>query len=332
MPDAAPIAVVMPVYNGAAYLEEAMRGILAQTFTDFTCIVVDDGSTDDTPLLLERFTAQDSRVRVVRNTTNMGIAHALNRGIAEADCELIARADADDVLHPDRLRRQYAFMCQHPEVVACGANLCEYDSGRVWEMPSSDAQIRVQMLFSSPILHPISMFRKRAFQAVGGYVSAMVPAEDYDLWERLSHLEEARFASLPDVLLRYRLPDATKTVYLERRARQADAVRLRALQLLGLEPDARQWHAHSLLCGTVESATMRDWFAVLAWAVRLLSANARRGALDQYCLFLELRALGRRRAIGRRLLREVWHRHVPFRLRHALQRVRAEVGNTRKSS
>src|SRR5438045_3930995 len=106
------VSVLMPVYNGARYLAEAVESILAQTYRDFEFVIVDDGSTDRSPAMLDEYARRDSRVRIVRRG-NTGIVGALNDAIADSKAPLIARMDADDVSLPDRLEKQVGYMREH---------------------------------------------------------------------------------------------------------------------------------------------------------------------------------------------------------------------------
>src|SRR5512146_2439112 len=107
------VSVVMPVYNSAPYLREAVDSILAQTFTDFEFIIVDDGSSDETPQILDGY--GDARIRRLRNERNMGVVPTLNCGLAAARGRYVARHDADDISLPTRLEQQVRFLDTHPE-------------------------------------------------------------------------------------------------------------------------------------------------------------------------------------------------------------------------
>src|SRR5205823_4798077 len=120
------ISVVMPVYNAASYVADAVKSIMAQTFDDFEFIAVNDGSTDRSEAILNEFARADRRIRVI-SRANTGIVGALNDGIAAAEAELIARMDADDVSSPQRLQRQLAYMQAHPECVALGGRVIGTD-------------------------------------------------------------------------------------------------------------------------------------------------------------------------------------------------------------
>src|SRR5829696_8769351 len=108
------ITVLMPAFNAAAFIAEAIRSVLAQDFSDFELLIVDDGSTDDTAAIVQGFS--DRRIRLV-DQPHRGIAAALNRGLYEARSPLIARFDADDICFPTRLRLQHEFLKQNPDVV-----------------------------------------------------------------------------------------------------------------------------------------------------------------------------------------------------------------------
>src|SRR5258706_14041022 len=113
------VSVVMPVYNGERYLASAIDSILAQTFTDFELIAVDDGSTDSSLPMLKRYAERDPRVRVI-SRPNTGIVGALSDAIAAARAPLIARMDADDLSLPLRFERQVAYLSGHPQCVLVG--------------------------------------------------------------------------------------------------------------------------------------------------------------------------------------------------------------------
>ena len=109
------VSVLMPVFNAERYVGEAIESILCQSFADFEVVVIDDGSTDDSPNILAGLAARDSRLRVLRQG-NSGVVAALNRGLKDCRAPLVARMDADDVAHPERLEQQLAFMKANPEI------------------------------------------------------------------------------------------------------------------------------------------------------------------------------------------------------------------------
>jgi GT2 family glycosyltransferase len=203
------VSVVLPVYNGERFLTDAVDSILAQTFRDFELIGIDDGSLDGSGEILDRFALADSRVRALRQA-NAGIIAALNRGLALARGEFIARMDADDVAHPERLARQAAFLDAHPDiaVVGCAVTLIDERGKRIRdvEYPRTPEAVAEFLEIGAPLAHPAVMMRRDAVLAVGGYREAYRHAEDYDLWLRMA--ERYRMANLPDRLLLYRQHEA----------------------------------------------------------------------------------------------------------------------------
>src|SRR5207237_7493623 len=113
------VSVLLPVWNGEAFLEQAMESILRQTLSSFELIVIDDGSTDRTAAIADEFASRDDRVRVLRRP-HEGLSATLNAGIAAARGEYVARMDADDISVPDRLQKQVAYLDAHPGSVALG--------------------------------------------------------------------------------------------------------------------------------------------------------------------------------------------------------------------
>ena len=198
------VSVVLAVRDGAPWVGDAVRSILAQTLSDLELIVIDDGSTDDTPQTLASFV--DARLRVARRT-RLGLTRSLNEGVSLTHAPLIARLDADDVAASDRLARQVAFLDAHPEVGLLGTGATEIDTngrdiGRVVP-PVGDAAIRRALIRRNVFVHSSVMVRRQALVAAGGYDAAFPVAQDYDLWLRLARI--TRLANLPEPLVVRRL-------------------------------------------------------------------------------------------------------------------------------
>jgi glycosyltransferase involved in cell wall biosynthesis len=231
-PQRAPrVSVVMAVYNGEAFLSQAVESILAQTFADFEFVVIDDGSTDSTESLLGEYSRRDSRIQVTRQP-NAGYVAALNAGCAVARGELIARMDADDLSEPGRLARQVAFLDERPEVAVVGSSLLLITAeGRPFYIaayPQEPDDARGALARGNPLGHSTVLIRRSALEAVGGYRAAFVDAEDYDLWVRIARSYE--IANLPDLLGCYRIhPDNTSHRNLARQAVSIAAARASVL-------------------------------------------------------------------------------------------------------
>ncbi len=197
------VTVLMAVWNGEAYLREAVDSILAQTYTDFELLVVDDCSTDSTPAILSDYAARDPRVRVLRNERNLTASPSLNRGLDEARGQYIARHDADDVSRPTRLAAEVAFFDAHPDHVLVGCHFDVIDAQGTWskliDVPSDDEAICAAFLYGNVLAHGSVMFRAGFSER---YTPGILCSDDYDLWTRL--VLRGKVAALPLALYRWR--------------------------------------------------------------------------------------------------------------------------------
>jgi hypothetical protein len=200
------ISVVMSVYNGESFLAEAVESVLAQTFSDFEFIIIDDGSTDRVPEILSGYAKRDARVRVFPQQ-NEGRPQSLNRGISLAAAPLIARMDADDISLPRRFEQQVKLMEARPEIVLLSGpvEFIGYDGRRIggFRPPETDGEIRIKMRHTNVFYHPTVMMRREHVLAAGGYRKALRDADDYDLFLRMA--ERGKMAALAEPVLAYRV-------------------------------------------------------------------------------------------------------------------------------
>jgi len=183
------ISIVMPVRDAAKTLRSATESVLAQTFRDWNLLAVDDGSTDDSREILQNFAGDDARIRVI-STPPQGIARALQTGCTAAAGEWIARMDADDWMHPERLAEQLVFAGRHPEldVISClvgyGGDAPGYAAHVEWiNSLFTPDEISLRRFVEAPVAHPSVMFRRNLLERHGGYRDGDFP-EDYELWLR----------------------------------------------------------------------------------------------------------------------------------------------------
>jgi len=187
-------------------LERAIKSCLVQNLVDFELLLVINGVNARTisQHLHEKY-KQDSRVRVVETPIHL-LNFSLSLGLHLARAPYVARMDADDVSHPDRLARQLDFMERHPSVAVLGSayELIDEIGGvhGIVSPPESDSDIRRCLRYRNPICHPSVLLRKQAILQVGGYLGGQ-NAEDYDLWLRIALDPAWQFANMPDVLLSY---------------------------------------------------------------------------------------------------------------------------------
>ncbi len=208
------IAVLMPVYNAEAFIDQAVRSIRGQSFTDFELIIVDDGSSDDSLAILREHAQEDRRITLI-SRPNTGLVGALNEMADVARSPLLARMDADDIALPDRFQRQLDWFSRHPRTVCLGGRVeLIAESGQPLESPdpvTGNDRIQQEALAGrTPLSHPAVMMRAEAFQQVGGYRDEAYPAEDLDLFLRLGELGELH--NLPETVLRYRMHGGSVSV------------------------------------------------------------------------------------------------------------------------
>ncbi len=202
------VTVLLSVRNGLPYLPEAVASVLAQTFADFEFIILDDASTDGTADYLR--SVSNARVRVISLAENIGLTAALNVGLREARGEFIARHDADDLSHPQRLREQVAFLRANPACAVVGSQARLVDvRGRSLgkkNFPLSHRSICFAHLFDNAFAHSAVTFRRAS---VGAYDEAWAASQDYELWSRVS--ERYALANLPQRLVTLRVLESSIT-------------------------------------------------------------------------------------------------------------------------
>lgn len=202
------VSVLLPVRDGLPYLPAAVESILNQTYGNFELIVVDDGSLDKSRELIAARALLDHRIRLVANPGN-GLVDALNHGIGLARGAYVARMDADDIAMPERLERQVAFLDAHQHIAVLGTQVHHIDEkgapyGKASAFPTDPEAISAALMEKGCVIrHPTIMARRDALVAIGGYRSALVYAEDFDLWLRMA--ERYQLANLADATLFYRL-------------------------------------------------------------------------------------------------------------------------------
>ena len=195
------ISVVMPVYNALPFLDESIRSILNQTLSDFEFVILDDASTDGSVELLREWARRDQRIQLHESNRRLGLSGSSNAVVAKACAPIVARMDADDIAHPDRLRRQWNIIESHKDIAVVGS-LCNGIDASGREVRPRDRWRLVRRSVYIPFPHGSAMFRREVFDQVGGYSEHAAGGEDQDLFSRMAAC--GRVVTLPDVLYGYR--------------------------------------------------------------------------------------------------------------------------------
>ena len=208
------VSVVMSVYNGEDYLSSAIDSIINQTLTDFEFVIINDGSIDGTPEILNEYKKKEPRIRVFHQE-NMGLVKSLNKAISLSKGAYIARQDPDDISLPERFEKQVKFLDQNPDIALVGTvfqvNDENDDAVGGTKIPLSDEQIRTHLISSNCFGHGTVMIRKSCLEETGAYDESFKYAQDYDLWLRLSE--------------RFKVSNLNETLYIWRRRNDAASVR-----------------------------------------------------------------------------------------------------------
>lgn len=216
------ISVLMPVRNGARFLQQAVESVLLQTHADFELLAVDDGSTDNSVDILASI--DDPRI-LLHSNPGSGIADALNFALAQARGPLVARMDADDISRADRFERQSRALRESGAGLMGSWYAVIDELGRdIGTVPTAwtDRQLRLDLFVRCPLGHGTVMAQRAVMLDVGGYRPAQSPAEDYDMWARLA--SRTTLACLPEVLYEYRVHGCNTT-------NRNDALSLQACQV-----------------------------------------------------------------------------------------------------
>jgi glycosyltransferase involved in cell wall biosynthesis len=207
------ISVILPFYNAEKYVFHAIKSVLCQSFENFELLLINDGSNDNSIEIIKSF--NDQRIRIIENDQNIGLIKTLNKGVLLARGEYIARMDADDICRMDRFQKQYDFLEKNQDYVMCGTWATSIDCngnkiGKIKRIDSSEL-IKVNMLFTTPFIHPSVMIRSKVLQ-IELYNLEALHCEDMELWPRLAQHFAYKFANIKEFLLEYRIHDTNISV------------------------------------------------------------------------------------------------------------------------
>ena len=246
------VSILMPVHNATSTLEETLRSLAEQTFRDYEIVAVENGSTDDSLSMLQKWADRDERIKVV-HLDEGNLAKALNHGLTLVKGRYVARMDADDIALPQRLERQVDYLSQHPEVAVCGTQVILWNGDQETKSayPETDGEIRSRLLFENTMAHPSVMLNREKipqdlfiYRLYDGEYQA---AEDYEWWCRLAR-NGCRFYNLKSFEVKYRRHAAQSTQQVKRKFSSSSSfIRQEHMTALGLFRKEEDKTIHDLI-------------------------------------------------------------------------------------
>ena len=266
----AKVTVLMPTYNVAPWVEEAIRSVLRQTYRDFELLVVDDASTDNTLEVVR--TIDDPRIRIASFPDNVGLSENLNRGLDFIDTEYFARMDGDDIALPHWLQSEIDYLDAHPEVGVCGGCGQRFGTSQsLIRFPEQHDDIAANMLFECTIIVPtvrMSVVREHGLR----YRKDAFPAEDYRFWADC--LRVTRLHNIPDTLFLYRMhPTQICTSRREEQQGKVAAVRLFMLEWLSADFTDKEKHYFLDVFVPCKVNSRKDITNLKAFTQRIIERN-----------------------------------------------------------
>jgi len=270
------ITILMPVYNGERFLKETIDSVLAQSYSDFIFLIINDGSTDSSAEIVCSYS--DKRIIYKENKKNIGLVASLNKGIEMVDTEFLARMDADDLWHPTKLEKQIQLLDSRPDVGLCGTSIRKFGAFEGdFIFPIDNEGLKIGFLFYCCMSHPSVVFRMSFLKESGlRYKAHYFPAEDYKMWTDC--LGKTQIYNIPEVLVYYRqhnnqITQDTNALQLEK----TNQVRLEMLNRISSEftDEDKKFHLEIFLKQNIKS--INDYHKCVAWKKILKLKNQESG-------------------------------------------------------
>lgn len=246
------VSVLIPVYNGTEFLDEAIQSVLNSSYTNFEIILVDDGSTDKSRQKCLEYAEKYSNIHYYGFRKNRGMTRCLNFGVKKANGKYIARINQDDIMVKDRLEKQVAFLETHPEHVVVGGTIQLFTNTEakfdIIRFPLTDKAIRKQWMILSPYSDPTVMYLKSAWEQTEGYSQYFWPADDVHMWYQLGSV--GKMANLPSIMTKVRWHDHCGSIKSHHRQMQ------------------KTWAVHEWAAEMIQQPT---WFEKTFWVAQVVA-------------------------------------------------------------
>lgn len=277
----AKVTVLMPTYNVAPYVKEAIASVLRQTYRDFELLVIDDCSTDGTVSVVRSI--DDPRIRIVQNEKNLGLAENLNRGLSLITTEYVARMDGDDIAEPFWLEREVTILDSHPEIGICSGGFERFGTVKsLVRFPERHEDCMANMLFECSVIVPtfrMSLYRDHGLR----YSIEAFPAEDYRFWAEC--LRVTRIYNIQETLFHYRM-HPTQICTARHKEQQSKVAEVRRYMLEWLNPnfteEERLYYTGQFMAPQITSR--QDYQERQAFCQKMIEKNRSVGHFDENSL------------------------------------------------
>lgn len=285
------ITVLMPVFNVASYIKEAIDSVLNQSYTDFELLIIDDASTDATVNRILEFS--DSRIRLIQKQKNLGLIDSLNLGVEQAKGKYIARMDGDDLNHVNRFEKQLAILVANPEIKVCGCWLQRFGHhNKILKHQEFHEAIVAELLLQCSMSLGAVMFEKKAFENYT-FDENKKHVEDYDFWSRVSW--DCKLYNIQEVLYYYRSHETQVTKLFCDIQRKGDVeIKLFLFKKLNYNTAVFSDDLITKMLWLTQKPSMTDLSLFFKWIKQLSIANKKQNSYSQKELTNVLAILKRR--------------------------------------
>lgn len=275
----------MPAYNAEKYIYASIDSVINQSYRKFELIIVDDGSEDATASVIKQY--RDSRIVYFKNDVNLGLAGARNMGLSLAKGDYIAWLDSDDLSHPARLEKQVKVLDANKHIGLCGTWVQTIGTieGITWKYPTKSDVLRCRMLFDNPLATSSVMMRRECLDTPNNaFDPNYPPAEDYDLWERVSQKWDV--TNIPEILTYYRIHSAqTSNAMAEKQLDYIWRVQKRMLDGIGIVVSEQEQSIHLAIgVGWASKLDLKEFCKLENWLLKIHNANLFNKALPPKAL------------------------------------------------
>ncbi|MEM1325248.1 MAG: glycosyltransferase family 2 protein [Bacteroidota bacterium] len=278
------ISILLPVYNAASFLSESIKSILQQTHTNLEIIVIDDGSTDQSWVILQQMAKQDRRIRLFQNKKNIGLIRTLNKGLLLCTGEYIARMDADDIAHPERLEKQVKVL-QQSDYQFCGTFYQFFPTApnpvlnRLRRLELQPQYTHPRALFFTPLIHP-SLMAKTDFYRSFRYSEDFPVCEDYELFSRM--LQKSDCINVLEPLMKVRLSEESVSAkYKSTQLQSIAKIYRRQFEQYSIPYTEEDLQTQLLISDSNDKQlTINDLSEINNWLIRLKDINEQQSIFD----------------------------------------------------